>query len=119
MKTNNTNSQERTKGFYIKKLIWQTIAIGIGCEFFVSQGDVSGMPILLLILCGMCLAGVPSGWQIMTKVFGYGLNLYTLAIKFILSLIVGMVAFPIMLVRNIIGLILAIKNEHKTEVVDA
>lgn len=115
MKTNNTSTQERTKGFYIKKLIFQAIAIAIGIAFAVSQQDFSSMT----IFAGLCFAGVPSGWQIMTNIFGYGLNLYTLALKFILSLLIGMIAFPVMLIRNIVGLIIAIKKENKAEVVDA
>jgi len=109
-----TNTQQKTKGFYIKKLILQAIAIAIGIFLATAYQDDSVMTVFF----GICLAGLPSGWQIMTNVLGHGLNLYTIAIKFFLSMVVGAFAFPVMLIKNIVGLILAIRNDKNMEVVD-
>ena len=116
----NTNTQQKTKGFYIKKLIIQAVSIAIGVLIAMSplgNSNVAAVPGMTVAI-GICLAGLPSGWQIATKILGHALNFYTIAIKFVLSLLIGMVAFPVMLIKNIVGLILAIRNDKNMEVVD-
>ena len=62
------------------------------------------------IIIGFMLAGIPFGWRWLSKVFT-ALGFLAIVAKLFGAILLGWVALPIVLVKDIIQLVVASKNE--------
>lgn len=86
------------KDIIIAGIAW---AVGFGVAFseFYEDG-VAGFFFAFMI--GLIVAGVPFGWRWLSNIFST-LSFYMIAIKGVLSLFLGWIALPIVIVKDIIA----------------
>lgn len=78
-----------------------------------------GTDVLGGIFIGIFLSGIPFGWRWLSKVIT-AIGLVAIIAKFLGSILLGWVALPIVIVKDIIQLAVAAKNEKNgTAIVEA
>ena len=78
-----------------------------------------GTDVLGGIFIGIFLSGIPFGWRWLSKVIT-AIGLVAIIAKFLGAILLGWVALPIVIVKNIIQLAVAAKNEKNcTAIVEA
>ena len=95
----NSIYKQEMKKILIKDIIIAVVAYIIGAIVFTYAADgfiVAGL------VCGFVAAGIPFGWKWLNNIF-ISFSLYTVAIKAILSLFVGIVALPVIIIKDIIN----------------
>lgn len=95
----------------VKQLIKDLVILGCGIAFmiFITVGTGSmagGFGIFAAVMC----SGFPFGWRWLSKIF-ISLNLYTVVIKFMLSVFLGWIACPVVLIKDVVDVIKAKKEE--------
>ena len=79
-------------GKLVKTLIGAAIGMGIG--YFMSPGD----PSIILMLA---MAGLPSGWRVITKAGIIPLSIVGFIIHLVLATVIGWISLPIELVISV------------------
>lgn len=97
----------------VKRLVKDLVILGCGIAFmiFITLGTGSGgggFGIFAALVCG----GFPFGWRWLSKIF-VSLSFYMVIIKFMLSVFLGWIACPIVLIKDILDLIKAKKEEDE------
>lgn len=92
--------KEEMKKQLIKDIAIAIIAWVVVAIIFIT---LSGQSIALGILGGFMCAGIPFGWRWSSKIFS-AISLYTIAIKAILSIFLGWIALPVIIIKDIIAI---------------
>lgn len=95
--------KEEMRGRLIKDIIIAVIAWVVVSLLFIALSDTG---VALGILMGFLCAGIPFGWRWLSKVFT-AISLYTIAMKAILSVFLGWIALPIIIIKDIVALVKA------------
>ncbi len=95
--------KEEMKKQLIKDIVIAVIAWIVASIVFIALANTGvGMGIFAGFFC----AGVPFGWRWMSKVFT-AISLYTIAIKAVLSIFLGWIALPIIIIKDIVAFVKA------------
>ena len=89
-----------TKSDSIMMLV-KDVVLGIicGCLFVAFCNEVSGPGVTYLnFWIGL---GVPAGWHLLSKIVPVTFSIYGLVIKFALSFLAGIIAFPVIMIMDI------------------
>ncbi len=97
----------------VKRLIKDLVILGCGIAFmiFITVGTgrmAGGFGIFAALMC----SGFPFGWRWLSKVF-ISLSIYTAVIKFLLSVFLGWIACPVVLIKDVVDVIKAKKEEDE------
>ena len=84
------------KDIVIGLITWIAFAIFVG----LAMGDASGF--LAGLLVGWVVAGLPFGWRWISNVV-VSVSFQMLAVKFILSIVVGWVALPVTIIKDVVS----------------
>lgn len=88
------------KGQLIKDVIIAAVAWLISALIFSA---LLGQSFLYVLPIGFLLAGIPFGWKFLSKIF-VALSFQAILTKALLSILIGWVALPIVLIKDIISL---------------
>ncbi len=95
--------KDEMKKQLIKDIVIAVIAWIVASIVFIALANTGvGMGIFAGFFC----AGVPFGWRWMSKVFT-AISLYTIAIKAVLSIFLGWIALPIIIIKDIVAFVKA------------
>ena len=112
------------KIYYRSKIIKSIICASIAAIIAICLAINDGMQIQGAITLGVFAAGIPTGWSIISKIFGNWVigSLPTLIcyllLKVILSVFIGGVVHPILLIYYIIKYIFCAKVENEISSAD-
>lgn len=95
--------KEEMRGRLIKDIVIAVIAWIVAAIVFIALADTG---VVLGILTGFMCAGIPFGWRWTSKIFT-AISLYTIAIKALLSIFLGWIALPVIIIKDIIALVKA------------
>ncbi len=97
--------KEEMKMQLIKDIV---IAVVAGVVGAIVLGHMSGegFNFMVGILFGVFLAGIPFGWKWMSNIFT-AVSFQAVFIKFFLSLVLGWIALPIIIIKDIIAYVTA------------
>ena len=96
-------TKSEAKSQLIKDIIFAVVAWIIGTIFFASTMDES---FAISAIPGFFLSGIPFGWRWLSKIF-ISLSLPMVFIKAILSLVLGFIALPITIIKDIMTFVTA------------
>lgn len=89
----------------INQLIKDIVVAGIA--WIVSAfifGALAETGVILGIIAGFMCAGVPFAWKWLSNIF-ISFSIYTLAIKLLLSIFLGWIALPIIIIKDVVGVV--------------
>ncbi|MBR6676567.1 MAG: hypothetical protein IKL24_04465 [Clostridia bacterium] len=89
--------KQEAKNLLIRHIVIAAVAWTAAAVVFMSLAS-SG--VILGILAGLMCAGVPFAWKWLSGIF-ISLSIYTLVIKLVLSIFLGWIALPIVIVKDI------------------
>lgn len=92
--------KEEMKKQLIKDIVIAIIAWVVVAILFIA---LNGQSIALSLLMGFMCAGIPFGWRWSSKIFS-AISLYTIALKVILSIFLGWIALPVIIIKDIIAI---------------
>lgn len=101
-----TKSEARKK--FIKDLI--TLAIGIVVGGVIGINAIPGDKAVAFIMFGLFLGGIPLGWKFASHIIT-AVSLIGIIGKLFISLVLGWIAAPITLIKDIVSLVVASKND--------
>lgn len=87
----------------IKDIIFVVVTWIIGTVFFANQLDAS---LAVSAIPGLFISGIPFGWRWLSKIF-ISLSLPMVFIKAILSLVLGFIALPVTIIKDIIDIVIS------------
>ena len=87
------------KNQLIKHLVFAVIAWSVASVLFISM---AGAGVALGILTGFLCAGVPFAWKWLSNIF-VAVSITSIAIKALLSVILGWVAFPVTIIKDVVA----------------
>lgn len=90
--------KSQAKSILIKDIIIAVIAIG-GFAIFAVVSE--GMPVSAGIFLGLFVGGLPFGWRWASKIFT-AISLMAVIAKALISLVLGWVALPFTIIKDII-----------------
>ncbi len=106
-----TKSEAKRK--FIKDLITLLIGFIIGGFFGIctmSGTNDAGDKIFEFILMGVVLSGIPLGWKFASHIIT-AVSFIGIILKFFISLLLGWIVTPITIIKDIISLVVASKND--------
>ncbi len=88
----------------LKKQLIKDIVIAIVAWIIsaIIMGAIAGDGFFVAILLGFACAGIPFGWKWLSSLF-VALNLYTVVFKFILAVLLGFIALPVVIIKDIVA----------------
>lgn len=95
--------KEEMRGRLIKDIVIAVIAWIVAAIVFTA---LAGTGVGMGILSGFMCAGIPFGWRWTSKIFT-AVSFYTIAIKALLSIFLGWIALPVIIIKDIIALVKA------------
>lgn len=106
-----TKSEARKK--FIKDLI--TLVIGIVVGGIIGINAILGDKAVAFIMFGLFLGGIPLGWKFASHIIT-AVSLMGIVGKLFISLVLGWIVAPITVIKDIISLIVAAKNDTNYEI---
>lgn len=106
-----TKSEARKK--FIKDLI--TLVIGIVVGGIIGINTIPGDKAVAFIMFGLFLGGIPLGWKFASHIIT-AVSLMGIVGKLFISLVLGWIVAPITVIKDIISLIVAAKNDTNYEI---
>lgn len=106
-----TKSEARKK--FIKDLI--TLVIGIVVGEIIGINAIPGDKAVAFIMFGLFLGGIPLGWKFASHIIT-AVSLMGIVGKLFISLVLGWIVAPITVIKDIISLIVAAKNDTNYEI---
>ena len=94
-----------------KDVLLALVSAIVSVIYFIATQDES---LFMAIFFGIVLAGVPFGWRILSK-FISAMSVAGFFIKLIGAIIVGWIALPITLIKDVVVLIIAIVSSNGNE----
>lgn len=101
-----TKSEARKK--LIKDLI--TLVIGIVVGGIIGINAIPGDKAVAFIMFGLFLGGIPLGWKFASHIIT-AVSLIGIIGKLFISLVLGWIAAPITVIKDIVSLVVASKND--------
>jgi len=101
-----TKSEARKK--FIKDLI--TLVIGIVIGGIIGINAIPGDKAVAFIMFGLFLGGIPLGWKFASHIIT-AVSLIGIIGKLFISLVLGWIAAPITVIKDIVSLVVASKND--------
>lgn len=101
-----TKSEARKK--FIKDLI--TLVIGIVVGGIIGINAIPGDKAVAFIMFGLFLGGIPLGWKFASHIIT-AVSLIGIIGKLFISLVLGWIAAPITVIKDIVSLVVASKND--------
>ena len=101
-----TKSEARKK--FIKDLI--TLVIGIVIGGILGINAIPGDKAVAFIMFGLFLGGIPLGWKFASHIIT-AVSLIGIIGKLFISLVLGWIAAPITVIKDIVSLVVASKND--------
>lgn len=105
-----TKSEARKK--FIKDLI--TLVIGIVIGGIIGINAIPGDKAVAFIMFGLFLGGIPLGWKFASHIIT-AVSLIGIIGKLFISLVLGWIAAPITVIKDIISLVIASKNDTSVD----
>ena len=105
-----TKSEARKK--FIKDLI--TLVIGIVIGGIIGINAIPGDKTVAFIMFGLFLGGIPLGWKFASHIIT-AVSLIGIIGKLFISLVLGWIAAPITVIKDIISLVIASKNDTSVD----
>ena len=101
-----TKSEARKK--FIKDLI--TLVIGLVVGGIIGINAIPGDKAVAFIMFGLFLGGIPLGWKFASHIIT-AVSLIGIIGKLFISLVLGWIAAPITVIKDIVSLVVASKND--------
>ena len=105
-----TKSEAREK--FIKDLI--TLVIGIVVGGIIGINAIPGDKAVAFIMFGLFLGGIPLGWKFASHIIT-AVSLIGIIGKLFISLVLGWIAAPITVIKDIVSLFVASKNDTSVD----
>lgn len=105
-----TKSEARKK--FIKDLI--TLVIGIVVGGIIGINAIPGDKAVAFIMFGLFLGGIPLGWKFASHIIT-AVSLIGIIGKLFISLVLGWIAAPITVIKDIVSLVVASKNDKSVD----
>ena len=87
------------KSQLIKHIVFAAIACAVAAFLFIG---LAGIGVVLGIIMGIMCAGVPFAWKWLSNLF-VAVSLASIAIKALLSVILGWIAFPVTIIKDVVA----------------
>lgn len=87
----------------IKHIVFAVIAWIVASVLFIGLAEAGTV---MGIVMGFMCAGVPFAWKWLSAVFT-ALSIYTIAIKALLSVFLGWIALPVIIIKDVLALVRA------------
>lgn len=101
-----TKSEAKKK--FIKDLI--TLVIGIVVGGIIGINAIPGDKAVAFIMFGLFLGGIPLGWKFASHIIT-AVSLIGIIGKLFISLVLGWIVAPITVIKDIVSLVVASKND--------
>ncbi len=95
--------KEEMKVQLIKDIITAVIAWVVAA---IICGAVCGLGFFGGVVTGFMLAGIPFGWRFVSNIFT-AISIYAVILKFLLALVLGWVALPIVIIKDVVAFVAA------------
>ena len=87
------------KSQLIKHIVFAVIACAVAAFLFIG---LAGTGVIMGIIMGILCAGVPFAWKWLSNIF-VAFSITSIAIKAMLSVVLGWIAFPITIIKDVVA----------------